>query len=145
MDENNLVIKSFPLRWLLITIAYLSIILGVIGAFLPILPTTPFLILSAFIFSKTSPRLHLWLTSLPYFGDAIIDWERNRVIKIKAKCWAISLITLSIGYVLIFKNLSWGIKIPLGLMASFLILFIGTRKSRTGEKNEKNLTNLPMP
>lgn len=144
MDESSQTNMTPVFKWLLISISYISILLGLIGVFLPILPTTPFFILSAFIFSKTSPRLHLWLTSLPYFGDAIIDWEKNRVIKRKAKYWAISLIFLSMSYVIIFKNVMWPLKILLGLIGLSLILFIGSRKSRAGAENEKIITDLPL-
>ena len=83
---------KYPSRPFLFVLAWISFLLGFIGAFLPILPTTPFMILAAYLFSKSSPRMHSWLTSLPYFGNAIIDWENNRVIRPRAKITAVSVL-----------------------------------------------------
>lgn len=76
--------------------------LGVIGAFLPILPTTPFFLLAAYCFSKSSPRFHQWLLSLPVMGAGLRDWEKNRVIRPKAK--ALCIIMILIGLVIIWRS-----------------------------------------
>lgn len=118
------------IRPLLFVIAWISFALGIIGAFLPILPTTPFLILSAYLFSKTSSKFHAWILTLPVAGDAIRDWRENRVIKTKAKILAISMMILSL--IIIWNS----VKIPLVIkvLVSLIILsvgtFVGTRKSR---------------
>jgi uncharacterized protein len=72
-------------KWILLGLGWISFILGIIGAVLPVLPTAPFLILSAFLFSKSSPRFHQWILDLPFAGPVIIDWRDNRVINLKAK------------------------------------------------------------
>lgn len=107
----------------------ISLILGVIGIFLPLLPTTPFIILASFCFSKSSKRMHIWLTSIPLFGDAIMDWEKNKVIRPKAKAAAVSMIILSIGYSIIFTNLHYGLKVMLVVIAVSVITFILSRNS----------------
>jgi len=117
-------------KTLLFICGWLSVILGFIGAFLPILPTTPFLILAAYLFSKSSPKYHKWLTSLPYCGDAIIDWEQNKVIKPRAKIWAVSLIILLKGSVIVLTSLHWGLKLMLVVIGVSVVTFILTRKSR---------------
>ncbi|MBE0553129.1 MAG: YbaN family protein [Rhodobacteraceae bacterium] len=63
----------------------LSVALGVLGIFLPLLPTTPLMILAAACFAKSSPRLHDWLLNHRTFGPAIRDWRENRAIAPKAK------------------------------------------------------------
>ncbi|MEN3791446.1 YbaN family protein [Fulvimarina sp. MAC3] len=68
-----------------------SLVLGAIGAVLPLLPTTPFLILGAFAFSKSSPKLEAWLLDHPRFGPAIHNWRTERAIARKAK-WLASLV-----------------------------------------------------
>lgn len=120
---------KFAYKTTLFLAGWLFVLLGVIGAVLPILPTTPFLLLAAYCFSKSSPRVHSWLTGLPYFGDAIIDWERNRVIRPRAKILATIMIVLIFTASLIFAKVHYGLKIMLVCIASACLTFIWTRKS----------------
>lgn len=120
---------NFAWKTFLFINGWVCVVLGVIGAFLPILPTTPFLILAAYLFSKSSPRVHKWLTGLPYFGDAIIDWEKNKVIRPKAKFMSISLIILTFSASIYFANIHYGLKVMLVCIAVICIAFISTRKS----------------
>lgn len=117
-------------KTLLFTLGCISVILGIIGALLPIVPTTPFIILAAYLFSKSSPRVHSYLTSLPYFGDAIIDWETNRVIRPKAKAMSMFVIVMVFGSSIIFTSIHYGLKIMLVCIAIGCSTFILTRKSR---------------
>jgi uncharacterized membrane protein YbaN (DUF454 family) len=117
-------------KGILILLAWISVILGFIGAFLPILPTTPFMILAAYLFSKSSPRMHIWLTSLPYFGNAIIEWEKHRVIRLKAKILATIVIFATFGATLYFTGINIWLKGMLVIIASSCLGFIWTRKSQ---------------
>ncbi|OVE80468.1 hypothetical protein BVY02_00025 [bacterium J17] len=74
-----------------------SLALGILGAFLPVLPTTPFVLLSAYLFSTSSVRLHSWLIKNRYFGPAIRDWQNHRRIKTKSKVTATTAMLASIG------------------------------------------------
>jgi uncharacterized protein len=65
-----------------------SLGLGLIGIVLPLLPTTPFVLLAAFAFSRSSPRLHAWLLGHPRLGPAIRNWQRSGAIAPKAKALA---------------------------------------------------------
>ncbi|MDN6319739.1 MAG: YbaN family protein [Marinobacter sp.] len=78
-------------------LAYISIALAAIGVVLPLLPTTPFVLLAAFFASKGSPAFASWLEGHPSFGPAIRDWRRNRVIPLTAKVLACSMMMLSWG------------------------------------------------
>ncbi len=85
-------------RHLLWTLAGLvSLGLGLLGIPLPFLPTTPFILLAAFCFSKGSPRLRRWLTEHKRFGPAIAAWEANGAIPRKAKVMAGTLMLASLG------------------------------------------------
>lgn len=117
-------------KTLLFSFGCLSVLLGLIGALLPIVPTTPFFILAAYLFSKSSPRVHSLLTSLPYFGDAIIDWENNRVIRPRAKFLAVVMIVIVFGSSIIFASIHKGLKVMLVCLAFGCSFFILTRKSR---------------
>jgi len=81
-------------------LAYISIGLAAIGVVLPLLPTTPFVLLAAFFASKGSPAFARWLEGHPSFGPAIRDWRRNRVIPLTAKVLACSMMILSWGLLL---------------------------------------------
>lgn len=115
---------------LLLSAGHLSLALGIIGIFLPILPTTPFIILAAFLYSKSSPKLYAWLSQNKYFGEAIIDWETNKVIRPRAKKMATIAIILVFGASLYFGKMHFGLKIMLVIIAILVLSFIWSRKSR---------------
>jgi len=80
--------------YLLTAAGFLSLILGVIGIFLPVLPTTPFVLLAAGCFARSSPKLHHWLRNTSLFGNILVNWEQNKCIPIKSKVLAVSMIVL---------------------------------------------------
>lgn len=73
------------LRAFWIVAGTLSLGLGLAGVVLPVLPTTPFMILAAFCFARGSDRLHRWLMAHPRFGPAIQDWRQHGAIALRAK------------------------------------------------------------
>ena len=84
-------------RYLLISLGWLSVILGAIGALLPVIPTTPFLILALACFSKSSPRFHKMLLDNKWFGPALTQWEQNKTISRHIKFRAMALLIVSFG------------------------------------------------
>ncbi len=80
------------LRYSLIAIGFISLFLGVIGIFVPLLPTTPFLLLTSFLFYKSSPRLQQWLLKNPYLGKYISDFQIHKSISKKVKIFSLSLL-----------------------------------------------------
>jgi len=73
----------------------LALALGIIGIFLPVLPTTPLIILAAFCFGRGSPRLRLWITGHRTFGPVIEDWETTGAIPRRVKFWACTVMALT--------------------------------------------------
>jgi uncharacterized membrane protein YbaN (DUF454 family) len=112
-------------------IGWISFILGIIGAFLPIIPTTPFLILSAFLFSKSSPRFHKWVVNLPIAGQGIRDWQQYRVIRNRAKILCSTMILVSLTLIHMNVKIPLFIKIFVTLILVAVGLFVVTRKSKS--------------
>lgn len=88
-------------KYLLLVSGLLCLALGIIGAVLPILPTTPFLILALACFANSSPRFHQMLLNNRWFGAALQQWEESRSIsrasKIKAMLMVVLTFSVSIG------------------------------------------------
>lgn len=99
------------MRWVWAGIGSVSLILGCVGIVLPLLPTVPFLILAAFCFARSSPRMHDWLVSHRTFGPLILDWQQSGAIRPTAKRAA----TLSIAAV-------FGLSLWLGVPSHVLII-----------------------
>lgn len=103
------------LVWLLLGLT--SFTLGVAGAVLPLLPTVPFMLLSAFCFSKSSERLHNWLITHPTFGPSIQDWQQNGAINRRVKYYATVSILAAFGL-----SLALGLKPLLLITQSFVLI-----------------------
>ncbi|MCZ4271625.1 YbaN family protein [Maritalea porphyrae] len=111
-------------RTLWLAVGLLSTVLGFIGAFLPLLPTTPFMLLAVFCFARSSERLHDWLVNHPQFGGPIRDWNQRGVIAPRVK-W------IAVGSMLAVLGISFAFGVPthviiiqvvtLGAVATFLL------------------------
>lgn len=103
-----------------------ALALGVIGIFLPLLPTTPFLILAAACFARSSQRMHDWLYAHPKLGPSLRNWRDNRAISPKAKRMAVLAMILAFAVSVIFVRnlLVLGLQ---GLVLSLVALWIVTR------------------
>ena len=104
--------------WLL---AYASLGLGLIGIFVPGLPTVPFVLLSAFAAARGSERLHAWLLAHRRFGPAIRDWQAQGAISRQAKWLATAMMALSGGVMLLLMPNRWW-ALP-GIVAMVLVAF----------------------
>ncbi|MDY8110485.1 YbaN family protein [Fulvimarina sp. 2208YS6-2-32] len=117
-------------RFLWLVLGGSSVVLAAIGAVLPLLPTTPFLILAAFAFSKSSPRLERWLIAHPRFGGAIRNWREERAIGRKPKWLATLVMALSWG-------VGWGVGLSGAILAvqaavfTVVLVFLWTRSEPT--------------
>ncbi|MAF46903.1 MAG: YbaN family protein [Rhodospirillales bacterium] len=117
-------------RPLLIAFGWLCVALGAIGVVTPGLPTTIFIIIAAWAFARSSRRFHDWLYRHRVFGPALLDWERHRVIPVKAKVMAVSMMGLSIAVVAVLGAGSWMAPAIMAACLSPVALYILTRASR---------------
>lgn len=116
-------------RTLFLVAGWISLMVGLIGIVVPLLPTTPFAILAAYCFKKGSPQLHHWLLTRPKLGPAIAEWEQFGVIQPAAKRLAVSLIVLAISYPVVFLAIPvWG-KAGAIMVGLSVIIFILSRPS----------------
>ncbi len=119
-----------PARYGLIAFGWLCVGLGVIGVVLPVMPTTIFLIMALWAFSKSSARVHRWLYSHPRLGRPLRDWQAHRVIPIPAKCLALGMMTASLLFVTVFVAEGWALPLGLALVLGTVAAYIVTRPHR---------------
>lgn len=117
------VFRRSPLH---LAIAYLCTGLGIVGAFLPLLPTTPFLLIAVWAAPKGSPELHRWLYQHPAFGSVLIAWEQKRAVSTRAKWSACILLTVS-WLVMYSQTSTWVVPAITGTLFLCIAAFLITR------------------
>ena len=120
------IINNKILRFLIFSLGCISISLGVLGIFLPLLPTTPFMILAAWCFIRSSKKAHDWLYNHRYLGEILRNWDKNRSIAKRTKIIAITMIFGSLVSVWLFVKFIW-VKVFLTALLFLVMLFIATR------------------
>ena len=131
------------MRIFLIIVGSVSLVLGILGMFLPLLPTTPFLLLSAAVWVKASPALYQWLLNHKVFGEYIRNFREHRAIPLRVKIISVSLVLLTIGYC-IFAVVDewWWAQVLMTLLAigiSWHILSFKTlKKAENGERKSED-------
>jgi uncharacterized protein len=123
------VVKNRVVRLGIYSLGIISLGLGAIGVFLPLLPTTPFVLLAAWCFLKSSPSAHGWIYRQPVFGKALKDWEKNRAIARPTKVLAVSMIIFSVIFLWIRVGNSY-VKYSVTALLLFVALFISTRNEK---------------
>jgi len=118
---------------LLIFAGSFFLVIGIIGIFFPVLPTTPFLVLAAACYAKSSERFYKWLINNKWFGSYIRNYKEKKGISLKHKLYTISLlwVTILISAFVIIKNL-WisTILIIIAVLVTTHILTIKTYKEK---------------
>lgn len=92
---------------------FLFVALGAIGIVLPIVPTTPFLLIAAGLFLRSSGKLYLWLTNHRYLGPFIRNYRLYRAVPLSTKLFALIFLYITIGYSVIFVLDNWWMRLPL--------------------------------
>lgn len=117
-------------KWALLTAGFIALGMGILGVFLPLLPTTPFLLLSAACFFKSSPRMYRFLLYNPWFGKYIRNYREGRGIPLRVKVVSLSLLWGTILYAILFVVNLWTFRLLLfgvAMGVTIHIVKIGSR------------------
>jgi uncharacterized membrane protein YbaN (DUF454 family) len=123
---------SLALRLILAGLGAVCVLLGLAGIFLPVLPTTPFLLLAAALFARSSSRVYNWLLNHSLLGPIILEWREHRSMPRRAKRTALALIALSFTVSIVFFVPSWQGQLAMGLAGVVLWLWIYRIPTRDG-------------
>ena len=86
------------MKIILVILGSISLALGIMGIFMPLLPTTPFLLLAAALFFRSSPRLYEWLLNQKRLGPYIRNFREYKAIPLRAKIISVSMVWLTLSY-----------------------------------------------
>jgi len=116
-------------RQALLALGWVCVALGIAGIFLPVVPTTVFLLIAAWAFSRSSHRFHRWLYEHPRLGGPIRNWHAHRVIPLRAKLLAVSMMTASVTVLAVFVNAHWALPVGVGALLAAIAAYIVSRPS----------------
>ena len=123
---------STPLRWLLLGAGLVAVVLAVVGIFLPVVPTVPFLLLAAGCFARSSERFYTWLLEHNHLGPIVRPYLQGEGIPRKNKLRAIILIWFSIGLSVLFLLEIFWVKGLLLTIATAVTLYLIRLPEATG-------------
>jgi uncharacterized membrane protein YbaN (DUF454 family) len=121
-------------RMLWLWIGHFFLGLGFIGLFLPILPTTPFILLASACYSRGSAKFETWLIEHKLFGPALRDWRSQKVIRPRAKIFATLSIAASVAFVVFSPKIPAYGKIGMVSLVVPVWMYLVTRQSKPRDK-----------
>lgn len=122
------------MKYVCLSFGFISLALGIIGIFLPVLPTTPFLLLSATLFFRSSPRMYAWLMGHRHLGPYIRSFREDRAIPLRAKILSVSLVWLTLSYSAFFLFVSVWMRLGLLVVVLGVTCYILSFKTRRARK-----------
>jgi len=128
--NENVTAASRLARPFLLGLGWIAVGLGLVGVVVPGLPTTPFLLVALWAFSRTSKRFHDWLYNHPRLGPPLRDWRQHGVIPLKAKVLAIATMTVSLLWINFGIAEDWVLPAIVGVCLVPPAIFILTRPSQ---------------
>ena len=121
---------SYPVRVTLVVVGSVCVIAGIAGIFLPVLPTTPFLLLAAACYARASTRFYNALLNNRTFGPPILEWQEHRSIPYRTKIAAILLMSLTLATSIVFFVEDGRVQAALALLGVALAVFLYRIPSR---------------
>lgn len=139
---------SGPLRYAFLALGWLAVLLGFIGAFLPVLPTTPFLLVAAWAFARSSRRMRLWLYGHPRFGAFLRDWRDEGAIPLRGKVAALGGMLIAWHVVFLTSDRAWT-PIVVGACLAAVAVYVASRptprRQAAGGRTARGQTTLERP
>ena len=125
-----------PIKVLMIATGTFLIGVSIVGIFVPVLPTTPFLLLAAALYARSSRRFYNWLINNRILGRYIKNYREGKGIPLKVKIIAISILWITIGYSAIFAiDILW-VRILLALIAIGVTIHIASKKPKVKDNTD---------
>ena len=118
------------MKWLLAILGCVSLGLGILGIFLPVLPTTPFLLLSAALFLRSHLGLYQWLMNHPKLGPYINNFLEHKAIPLHVKIVSVTLVWLTLLNCAVFVAEHWAFRLMFILIAIGVTIHILSYKTR---------------
>jgi uncharacterized protein len=118
-----------PKRYALLICGWTNVALGMIGALVPGMPTTVFLLIALWAFTRSSPRCRAWLYNHPKWGPPLAAWSQHGVIPPRAKCLALTSMMISFALITALAAPNWATSLSIGAILSLVAAFIVTRPS----------------
>lgn len=122
------------------TLGWLFFALGIIGVLLPVMPTTPFMLLALWAFARSSERFHQWLYHHRLFGPPLQQWSEYRVIPLYAKIMSVSFMSISFVMMLFSPHIILWLKIVIATLMLYGAWFILSKPSKPPENPASNST-----
>ena len=111
----------------LIAFGWICVVVGIIGIVVPGLPTTVFLLMAAWAFSRSSERFQNWLLGHPRLGPPVIAWRERGAIPVRAKILAVAMMTASFTWIVLYVAKSWEFPVIIGVVMAGAAAFVVTR------------------
>lgn len=127
-DPSDTAHAYSPKRLFWLCLGCICVALGTLGVFLPLLPTTSFMLVAAYSFARSSKRLHHWLLTHKVFGPLINDWQTHRAISTRAKIMSVLSMVAVVGISAIFQAPYFVIVIQIVVLSCVAIFLLSRPK-----------------
>lgn len=121
---------------------YLFLFIGAVGAIIPVLPTTPFLIIAAGCFSRSNEKIERWLKTHPVIGPPICNWQEFGCIPFRAKLLATMMIAFSLYGMYFWSPLPGQMQVAIGALVAIGLMYVWTRPSTAPQTAIKQIAVL---
>lgn len=127
--------RSRVVKGLLVVAGTVCVGLGILGILLPVVPTTPFLLLAATCYANSSERFYVWLLTNRFFGQYIRDWRENKGLTIATKVWVIFVLAATMGVSVYFAPLV-PVRVGLGVIGLGVSIYIWRLPTKAEDEPE---------